>query len=273
MLKFIYLFINDLVRIFARSAVYVLLAIIASLITGYVWGDSFAEGFTPENAYVLNTLRYAFVGVWGLLFMFAAIMVVVVTCQWFGEDMLTNRSYLNHMLPVYTWELVLSKALAGLAVIVIAVGIMTVDVIKVADHISIVGDILGIIPDLAESDGLDFDLSMFIKLGVYFILMLCLFIMSAAFLALSFGQLLSKGIGRDFMIFIGFFAVLFVSLAILVTVLRSAGVIAGITSIDSIQSVFDLAKSTLKCISNTNLVLSILFMTGASLILTYRLNV
>lgn len=273
MLKFLYLYAKDLGRISARSAVYVLLAILASLAAGYVWGNEFAGKFTTDNAYILNTVRYASLGIWGLLFMFAAAMVVVVTCQWFGEDILTNRSYLNHMLPVYTWELVLSKALAGLTVIVIAVALMTLDVIKVADDISIVKDLLGIIPDLAQSDGLNFDLNMFIKLGVYFILMLCLFVMSSAFISLSFGQLLSKGAGRAFIIFIGFFAVLFVSLAVLVTVLRSAGVISGIANIDSIQSIFDLAETILRCIGNTNLVLSILFMTGASLILTYRLNV
>ncbi len=273
MLKFINLLIKDLSRILARSAVYVLFSIIASLVTGYVWGNEFAKKFTLENAYILNAVRYVSVGVWGILFMFAAIMVVVVTCQWFGEDMLTNRSYLNHMLPVYTWELVISKALSGLAIMVIAVAVMTFDVIKIADKISIVGDLLKIFPDLAQSDGLSFDLNMFIGLGVYFMLMLCLFIMSCAFLALSLGQLVSRGAGRTFIIFIGFFALLFISMAVLAASFGISGIEISSAAINSIQSIFDLTENILKCIGNTNLVLSVAFMVGSSFILTYKLNV
>ncbi len=273
MLKFLNLFFRDLCRVFARSLIYVFLTIFASFITGYLWSNECASRFTVENAYVLNALRYASVGVWAILFMFAAAMVVVVSCQWFGEDMLTNRSYLNHMLPVYTWEPVLSKALAGIVVMAAAVGIMSLNLIDVADDISIVKDLLGIIPDLAQSDGLDFDLAEFIKLGIYFMFMLCLFVMSAAFISLSLGQLFSRGISRNFLIFIAFFAVLFISMFVLIAVFKTSGVTLSTDVINSIQSVFDMAKKILSCISNTNLVLSVIMLTGTSLILTYRLNV
>ncbi|MBQ8942650.1 MAG: hypothetical protein IJ062_12515 [Firmicutes bacterium] len=270
MLKFLTLFIKDFCRVFVRSLVYVLIAVIVSTATSYVWSDDFASKFPIQVAYRLNAIRYCSVGIWGILVMFAAVMVVVTACQWFGEDILTNRSYLNHMLPIYTWELVLSKALAGLAVLCVTALILTYDVLRVSDSISIVGDMLGIIPDLSKSDGLDFDLTMFIKLGVYFVLMFCLYIMATAFMSLSLGQLVSRGIGRSVLIFIGFFALVFISMFVLLTVVKAAGITL---SFSSIQSIFDTAENTLKCIGNTNLVLSVLFMTGASLILTYRLNV
>ena len=270
MLRFLILFFKDFCRVLARSIIYVLLAVIASLVTSYVWSDAFSARFEVEVAYRLNAIRYCSVGVWGILVVFSAIMVVVTACQWFGEDLLTNRSYLNHMLPIYTWELVLSKALAGLAVLALSAVILTYDVIHVADDISIVGDILGIIPDLSQSDGLNFDLAAFIKLGVYFVLMLCLYTMSTAFMSLSIGQLVSKGAGRSFLIFIGFFALLFISMGVLMAVVKAAGI--SLTFSD-IQSIFDTAENILKSVGNTNLVLSLLFMTGSSLILTYRLNV
>ena len=270
MLRFMILFIKDFCRVLARSVVYVLIAIIASLVTSYVWGEGFAEKFSVQTAYRLNAIRYCSVGVWGILTVFAAIMVVYTSCQWFGEDILTNRSYLNHMLPIYTWELVLSKALAGLAVLSAAAAVLTYAVINVSDDISIVGDMLGIIPDLSKSDGLNFDLALFIRLGVYFVLMLCLYIMSTAFMSLSLGQLVSRGVGRSCLIFIGFFALIFVSMAVVMTVVKAAGITL---TFSSRQSIFDTAENILKYIGNTNLVLSVLFMAGASTILTYRLNV
>ncbi|MBO5560681.1 MAG: hypothetical protein J6A07_03390, partial [Firmicutes bacterium] len=78
---------------------------------------------------------------------------------------------------------------------------------------------------------------------------------------------------RNFLIFIAFFAVLFISMFVLIAVFKTSGVTLSMDVINSIQSVFDMAKKILSCISNTNLVLSVIMLTGTSLILTYRLNV
>ena len=273
MLKFLNILFKDFCRIFFRSIVYVIIAVIASMITSSVWSNAFAANFNAQTAYRMNTIRYGMAGVWAILIVFAAVMVVVVACQWFGEDILTNRSYLNHMLPIYTWELVVSKAIAGLLVLLCAAAILTYDVLRVANSISVVGDLLAVIPDLSKSDGIDFDLPMFIRLGVYFVLMLCLFVMSTAFMSQTFGQLASRGFARNFLIFFGFFALVFISGAILLTVFRAGGVTINFRELGSLQGILDMAKKLLKLISNTNLAVSILYMTGASLILTYRLNV
>ena len=273
MLKFLNILFKDFIRIFARSILYVLIAILISMATSYVWGSGFAALFSAQTAYRMNTVRYCMAGVWAISIFFAAVMVVVVSCQWFGEDILTNRSYLNHMLPIYTWELVVSKAVAGLLVLLCAAAILTYDVLKVANSISIVGDLLSVIPDLSQSDGINFDLAMFIKLGVYFMLMICLFVMATAFLSQTLGQLASRGFARNFLIFMGFFALVFVSGAILVTVFRAGGISVNFRALGSLQGIFDTVEKILRLISNTNLIISILYMAGASLILTYRLNV
>ena len=273
MLKFLNILFKDFCRIFLRSIIYVIIAVAASLITGYLWNSGFASHFTAQTAYRMNAARYCMAGMWVILVIFAAVMVVVAACQWFGEDILTNRSYLNHMLPIYTWELVVSKALAGLAVLLCAAAILTWDVLKVANSISIVGDLLAVIPDLSKSDGVNFDLAMFIRLGVYFMLMLCLIVMSTAFMSQTLGQLASRGFARNFLIFMGFFALLFVSGTVLLTVFRVFGITLNFAELNNLQGIFDTAENILRLISNTNLVLSILYMTGASLILTYRLNV
>ena len=273
MLRFLNILFKDFFRIFFRSIVYVLIAVVVSIITSGVWSNTFAARFTAQTAYRMNTIRYAMAGVWAILIVFAAVMVVVVACQWFGEDILTNRSYLNHMLPIYTWELVVSKAIAGLMVLLCAAAVLTYDVLRVANSISIVGDMLAVIPDLSKSDGINFDLQMFVRLGVYFVLMLCLFVMSTAFMSQTFGQLASRGFARNFLIFMGFFALLFISGAILLTVLRSGGISVNFRELGSLQGILDMTEHLLRLVSNTNLVISILYMTGASLILTYRLNV
>ncbi|GEM_PF-2973649 len=273
MLKFLNILFKDFCRIFLRSIIFVLIAVIVSMITSYVWSDEFALNFTAQTAYRMNAMRYCSAGIWAMLIVFAAVMVVVAACQWFGEDILTNRSYLNHLLPIYTWELVLSKAVAGLLVLLCAAAILTYDVLKVANSISIVGDILSVIPDLSQSDGLNFDLKMFIRLGVYFVLMLCLFVMSTAFMSQTLGQLASRGFARNFLIFMGFFALVFISGAVLLTVFRAGGVSINFKELNGLQGILDMAEKILRLISNTNLILSILYMTGASLILTYRLNV
>lgn len=273
MLKFLSLFIRDFCRIFLRSLAYVLVAVIASFIVSYLWSEGFATHYDATNAYVLNTIRFGSLGVWGMLCVFSAIMTVNISCQWFGEDILTNRSYHINMLPVHTWELVLSKAVAGILVTTITILVMAYNTFAVSSKIDIVNDILGIIPDFIQSEGLDFNIVSFVTLLLCCLTMLCALIMSMSFFSLSLGQLIPRGISRYVFIFICFIAILVVCLFIIVGVYSSAGIVNDFATIDTIQNIFDLGVKILKCTTNTNLWLSVFMLIGSGAILNFKLNV
>ena len=273
MLKFLNLLFRDFYRIFIRCVIFLIAATVASSLTIYVWRDEFAVNFTAQTIYKMHAMRYCTAGIWAMLLIFAAFMTAVKAAQWYGEDVLTNRSYLNHMLPVYTCELVISKAAAGLLALFCMAAVLTYEAFLVVEHISVLNEMLAMLPDLTTSEGVFVDIPMFVKLSLYFLFMLCMLIMSTGFLSQTLGQFALRGFSRNMLILIGFFALIFVSVGVLLSILSSNGISVDLSILKDLQRLVDTAEKVLKLISNTNLGLSIAYITGASLLLTYRLNV
>jgi hypothetical protein len=182
---------------------YIISLILFAVIVRFLWSDRFLQFFDDGSEFYISYI-IQFVSI-GVLICLAALMVMVMMVrqtQWFDENLLSAQGQLTNMLPVATWQLVLSKIIAAfiwsIAMLFILIAIGAVFFV----HTDRLGDVIAVINDLGREAESPFTFAqLFVGLCVFGVISMCA-IVTQCFLSLIIGQLFSSM--RNVMIFFSF---------------------------------------------------------------------
>lgn len=113
-----------------RSWYYIVIISILAVIVRFLCSDAFISFFTDINfiyGYVVGVVAAGFLGAFGILI---TLIIVVYQTQWFDENILSSQGQLTNMLPVASWQIILSKIVTALIwsviIVLMAVGIVCI---------------------------------------------------------------------------------------------------------------------------------------------------
>ncbi len=134
MLNLIY---YDLKATIKRLWGYIVLICIFAFFVRFLWSDAFMAAFGNSDFYIGSIIKFAAAGFLGALGFLTAIVAIVRQAQWFDENILSPQGQFTNMLPVSSFEIVLSKIIVSLfwSIIIVLMAIGVVSVVMVQTEI------------------------------------------------------------------------------------------------------------------------------------------
>jgi hypothetical protein len=249
---------------------YVVSLLLFAVIVRFLWSEHFLQFFDDDTEFVIGYI-IQFVSI-GVLICLAALMVMVIMVrqtQWFDENLLSPQGQLTNMLPVSTWQLVLSKVISAfiwsIFMLFILAAICAIFFVN-TDRLS---EVIAVINDLGrESDSPFTVVQLAIGLCVFGVISMCA-IVSQCFLSLIIGQLFNSM--RNFMIFISFIIISVIVLTgeyIVITTLGTESFI----NIKTAADILYLCQSISYKVAGMNFVMIFVYWVLASRLLKSNLN-
>lgn len=120
----------DMKATIKRSWYYIVIMVMLSVLVRFFMSGAFMSFFTDLNfiyAYVIGVVAAGFLGAFVVLI---TLIIIVYQTQWFDENVLSSQGQLTNMLPVASWQIILSKILTALiwsfVIVVMAVGVVCI---------------------------------------------------------------------------------------------------------------------------------------------------
>ncbi len=212
----------DMKATLKRSWYYIIIVALLALLVRFLMSDAFKSFFTDINfiyGVVISVVALGFLGAFGALI---TIIIIVYQTQWFDENVLSFQSQLTNMLPVRSWQIILSKIVTALIwsfiIVAMAVGVCCVVMVdteyfegfaKLAVEVS------------ADNNVALNPVKLVLSAGFYVVTGLTSFI-SLCFVSQMIGQIF--GGFRNLFILIAFVAILALSLGLLYVLAPTLGI-------------------------------------------------
>lgn len=220
----------DMKAILKRSWCYIIIFVLLAFLVRFLCSNAFISFFTDINfiyGYVVSVVAAGFLGAFGILI---TLLIIVYQTQWFDENILSSQGQLTNMLPVSSWQIVLSKIITAfiwnLILVAIAVAVVCVVMVGTEYFESFAKSVV----EIGVSNQVNISLvELIVSVSFYMITGLTSFI-ALCFVSQMIGQMF--GPFRNIIIFIAFVVILAGSLFIEYNIATMLGVIAP-TGIDT----------------------------------------
>ncbi len=248
---------------------YIAIMAVMALIVRFLCSDAFVSFFKDLNfiyGVVIGVVASGFLGAFGILI---TIIIIVRIEQWFDENILSAQGQLTNMLPVPSWQIVLSKILTvliwSIIIMVMAIGVICVVMVGTDYFESFATTLV----EIGANNNIEISISgLMVTVGIYFASGITAF-SALCFTVQMVGQLF--GSYRNIGILIAFIVILAISLFIEYKI----ALIFGIVAPDSIETskilsfcIMAAAKLTL-----INIIMSVIYWGISSFILKRFLKV
>lgn len=252
-----------------RSWYYIIVIALLALLVRFFMSDAFKSFFVDLNfiyGYIISVVAAGFLGAFGVL---VTLIIIVYQTQWFDENVLSSQGQLTNMLPVASWQIILSKIITALIwsliIVVMAVGVTCI----VAVNTDYFETFVKFVVEVGADNNMSLSpLRFIISVGFYIVTGITAFI-SLCFVSQMIGQIF--GSFRNLFVFISFVAILALSIAVLVGIAPAIGV-AVPESIDTNELVGFCAQAAVK-LTVLNIVNIVVYWLVSSVILQRFLNV
>lgn len=266
MLNLLYYDMKSTVR---RCWYYIIIMALMAVLVRFLCSNAFMSFFTDLNfiyAYVISVVAGGFLGAFGILI---TIIIIVCQAQWFDENILSAQGQLTNMLPVKSWQIILSKILTALIwsliLMVMAIGVICVVMVGTEYFESFATTVV----EIGANNNIDISISsLMITVGIYFASGVTAF-SSLCFTAQMIGQIFSGF--RNIAILVAFFAVLALSLFVEYKIALIFGIIVP-AGIETSEIVGFFIQATAK-LTFINLILTALYWGVSSFVLNKFLRV
>lgn len=206
-----------------RSWYYIIIIALLSLLVRFLCSDAFMSFFTDMNfiyAYVIGVVAAGFLGAFGILI---TLIVIVYQAQWFDENILSSQGQLTNMLPVASWQIILSKIITAfiwsLVLVVMAIGVVCIVMVNTEYFESFAKSVV----EIGANNQIEMSpVGLIISVGFYIVTGITSFV-SLCFVSQMIGQMFGRL--RNFGILIAFIAVLVISLFIEYSIARLIGIV------------------------------------------------
>lgn len=268
MLNLIY---YDLKATIKKLWFYIVLGVVFAVFVRLVWSGMFDGSYADDNDlfYIASIVRYVSLGALGVIGFLISVAIIVAQTKWFDENILSPQGQLTNMLPVGSWQIILSKIITAffwsivlIAMIIGAASVFFVNTQRYTDIVSAITEIL-------VSNNINISLFSIVFSTLLFIVTLVTLIITMCFSAQLIGQMFD--VFRNLWVFISFALLVFVSYVVMVVFGRMIG--SSIASIPTdIESFVNFAISTAHKFSFLNIFLVIVYWLFGSYILKRHLN-
>ncbi len=212
----------DMKATLKRSWYYFIIISILAILVRFLCSEAFLSFFTDINfiyGYVVSAVAGGFLGAFGIL---VTLIIIVYQTQWFDENILSSEGQLTNMLPVASWQIILSKILTALiwSLIIVFMAIGIVCIVMVGTEYF--EELAETVVEIGADNQVDINLTGFmISVGFYIVTGMTSFV-SLCFVAQMIGQVF--GSFRNVFILIAFLGILALSLFIEYKIALMSGV-------------------------------------------------
>lgn len=205
-----------------RSWYYIIIIALLAVLVRFFMSDAFKSFFVDLNfiyGIVISVVAAGFLGAFGVL---VTLIIIVYQAQWFDENILSSQGQLTNMLPVASWQIILSKILTAfiwsLIIVIMLVGVTCIVVVN-TEYFEI---FVKFIVEVGADNNMSLSPVGFItSVGFYVVTGITSFI-SLCFVSLMIGQIF--GGFRNLFVFIAFVGLLALSFGILVSIAPVIGI-------------------------------------------------
>lgn len=205
-----------------RSWYYIIIIALLALLVRFFMSDAFKSFFVDLNfiySYVISVVAAGFLGAFGVLI---TLIIIVYQAQWFDENVLSSQSQLTNMLPVKSWQIILSKIITAFIwsaiIIVMALGVICIVVVNTEYFESAAKFVVEVGADNNMSLS---PLGLIISVAMYFMTGITAFI-ALCFTSQMVGQIF--GSFRNFFVFLSFVVIMALSIGLLVAAAPFIGI-------------------------------------------------
>ncbi len=269
MLNLIY---YDIKATYKRIIAMIVILVIFACGVRFLWGDTFMSFFGNTDFYIGDVIKYLFAG---LLIAFCGIsllMIIFVQSKWYDANILSPQGQLTNMLPVSSFEIVLSKIfVAFLWNTLLTVSLVGVCSVFLAGT-KLFSDMLQIVSDISIQNNIHISFSkIVISICVYVVLTLT-DLSALCYLSQTFGQMFNTF--RNLMLFVGFIMFFAIALLIQLNILMLLGInnVGAIFESRNLTDIINYVISTVNKLSVTTGVVTVIYWISTSLILKNHLN-
>jgi hypothetical protein len=249
---------------------YIVSLILFAFIVRFLWSQRFLEFFDDNTEFFIGyMIQYVSIGVLLCLTALMIIVIMVRQTQWFDENILSPQGQFTNMLPVATWQLVLSKILAALIWSFVTLLILIAICAVVFVHTTRLEEVIAFINDIGREANSPFTIvELVIGLSVFGVVTMCT-VVSQCFLSLVIGQLFNSM--RNFMIFLSFVVISAVVLFSQYVIMTTFGM-ESFVGLKSAADVLDFCRNVAYKGAAINFVLTFVYWFIASKLLKSNLN-
>lgn len=214
----------DMKATIKRSWYYLIIIAVLAVLVRFLCSNAFISFFTDINfiyGYVISVVAAGFLGAFTVL---VTLIIIVYQAQWFDENILSSQGQLTNMLPVASWQIILSKIITSLIwsiiLVLMAIGVICVVMVGTEYFESFAKSVV----EIGANNQVDISLvGLITSVGFYFVTGITSFV-SLCFVSQMIGQMF--GVFRNFIILISFTVLFVVSLFLEYKVASMLGVIA-----------------------------------------------
>lgn len=207
-----------------RSWYYIIIIALLAVLVRFLMSGAFISFFTDLNfiyAYVISIVAAGFLGAFGVL---VTLIIIVYQTQWFDENILSSQGQLTNMLPVASWQIVLSKIITAviwsIIIVAIAIGVVCIVLVNTEYFESLAQTVV----EIGANNDMEINpVKLLLSVGFYIVTGITSFV-SLCFVSQMIGQMF--GVLRNLGILIAFVGILALSLFIEYKVAMLLGVIA-----------------------------------------------
>ncbi|MDO4300704.1 MAG: hypothetical protein Q4D26_04845 [Clostridia bacterium] len=214
-----------------RSWCYIIIIALLAVLVRFLCSTAFLSFFTDINfiyGYVIRVVAGGFLAAFGVLI---TLIVIVYQAQWFDENILSSEGQLTNMLPVSSWQIILSKVLTSLIwsviLVLMAIGVVCIVMVGTEYFEAFAKSVV----EIGADNNVDISVAgLMTSVGFYVVTGITSFV-SLCFVSQMIGQIF--GVLRNVIILISFIGILALSLfmeykaAMLLGVIVPAGIDAG----------------------------------------------
>ena len=200
----------DMKAILKKSWVYILIFALIAVCVKFFCSEAFISFFTDINfiyGYVVSVVSAGFLVAFGIL---VTLIIIVYLAQWFDENVLSNQSQLTNMLPVDSWQIVLSKVILAFiwSIIMVSMAVSIISIVMVGTEYF--DSFVKSVAEIGSSLNIEINLlGVCVSIGLYVITGLTSLV-SLCYFSLMIGQMFSYL--RNFAIFVSFVLILLLGL-------------------------------------------------------------
>ncbi len=252
-----------------RSWYYIIIVALVAFLVRFFMSDAFKSFFVDLNfiyGYIISVVSAGFLGAFGVL---VTLIIIVYQTQWFDENILSSQSQLTNMLPVASWQIILSKIITALiwSIIIVAMTIgVTCIVVVNTDYFE---TFVKFVVEVGVDNNMNLSpVGFILSLGIYIVTGITSFI-ALCFLSQMIGQIF--GSFRNLFVFISFLLILALSIGVLWNIAPYIGIVIPESIAANELAVF-CAQAAIK-LSVVNIINIVVYWLVSSIILQKFLNV
>lgn len=269
MLNLIY---YDLKATIKKLWAYFLLVAIFSFVVRFLWSSAFKGMFNNDTFYIGTVIMIAALGFLAALGILVLIVAIVIQAQWYDENILSPEGQLTNMLPVSSFEIVISKIIVALfwslVIMAIATGVMAVFMVNT----DMFKELVTSVAEISTQNNIHISFMSVVASFGFCMSTAITSVLALCFFAQTFGQMFNSF--RNMMILVAFVAVFALTIFVEYKFCVSSGLldIEMMTTSRDVTAIVGLVIRIVKTCSVMNLISTIVYWLVTSSILRTHLN-